>query len=74
VPSDRGTATTWESPAKTGVDVSPVQAALRILDDELLGLTSWLAAQDNPVAACALFLRFGTMITATPALRVHQRT
>ncbi len=54
-------------------DVRPVQAALGILADELGGLTSWLAAQDDPVAACALFQRFGTMIRATPALRAHQR-
>jgi hypothetical protein len=54
-------------------DVSPVQAALRILADEVGGLTSWLAAQDDPVAACALFQRFGTMVSVTPALRAHQR-
>jgi len=53
--------------------VSPVQAALRILTDELWSLTSWLAAQEDPVAACALYQRFGAMIHATPALRAHQR-
>jgi AcrR family transcriptional regulator len=53
-------------------DASPVQAALRILADELRGLTSWLAAQDDPVAACALFQRFGSLINSTPALRAHQ--
>jgi AcrR family transcriptional regulator len=53
-------------------DLTPVQAALRILADELGGFTSWLAAQDDPMAACALFQRFGTMIRATPALRAHQ--
>lgn len=69
----------WDSTMaslRTGLadpDVSPVQAALRILADELRGLTSWLAAQDDPVAARALFQRFGTMISATPALRAHQR-
>jgi len=52
--------------------VSPVQAALQILADELGGLISWLMAQDDPVAACTLFHRFGAMIRTTPALRAHQ--
>lgn len=52
--------------------VSPVQAALQILADELGGLISWLMAQNDPVTACTLFLRFGTMIRTTPALRAHQ--
>src|SRR5271154_1690222 len=51
--------------------VTPVHAALQILTDELHGVTSWLAAQDDPAAACAQFQRFGTMIHATPALRAH---
>jgi AcrR family transcriptional regulator len=54
-------------------DVSPIQAAVRILDNELSGVTSWLVAQDDLTAACAQFRRFGTMITATPALQAHQR-
>jgi AcrR family transcriptional regulator len=52
--------------------VSPIQAALQILADELGGLISWLMAHDDPVAACTLFRRFGTMIRTTPALRAHQ--
>jgi AcrR family transcriptional regulator len=52
--------------------VTPVHAALQILTDELHSVTSWLAAQDDPAAACAQFQRFGTMINATPALRAHQ--
>ena len=32
-------------------EVPPVQAALRILDGELGAMTSWLAAQDDPVQA-----------------------
>jgi AcrR family transcriptional regulator len=52
--------------------VSPIQAALQILADELGGLISWLMAQNDPVAACTLFQRFGTMISTTPALRTHQ--
>jgi AcrR family transcriptional regulator len=57
--------------AQTGF--SPVQAALRILDDELSGMTSWLASQDDPVQASTTIQRFGNMIWATPALRAHQR-
>jgi AcrR family transcriptional regulator len=52
--------------------VSPVQAALRILDDELSAMTSWMAAQDDPAQATAMVQRFGTLIVATPALRAHQ--
>jgi AcrR family transcriptional regulator len=52
--------------------VSPVQAALRILDRELSAMTSWMAAQDDPAQASALVRRFGSLIAATPALRAHQ--
>jgi AcrR family transcriptional regulator len=52
--------------------VSPIQAAVQILTDELGGLISWLMAQNDPVAACTLLQRFGTMIRTTPALRAHQ--
>ena len=52
--------------------VSPVQAALRILDGELGAMTAWLAAQDDPVQAAAMIQRFGTLIQATPSLRAHQ--
>jgi AcrR family transcriptional regulator len=52
--------------------ISPVQAALRILDGELGAMTSWLAAQDDPVQAAAMIQRFGTLIQATPSLRAHQ--
>jgi hypothetical protein len=31
--------------------VSPVQAALRVLSDELTAVTAWLAAQHDPVQA-----------------------
>jgi AcrR family transcriptional regulator len=53
--------------------VSPVEATLRILADELTGMMSWLAAQDDPVQARAAIQRFGTLIRATPALRAHER-
>ncbi len=52
--------------------VTPVEAALRILDHELGAMTSWLAAQDDPVQAGAMIQRFGALIQATPSLRAHQ--
>jgi AcrR family transcriptional regulator len=52
--------------------VSPVGAALQILDGELGAMTSWLAAQDDPVQASAAIRRFGALIQATPSLRAHQ--
>lgn len=60
---------------KTGLaeaEVSPVDAALRILDRELEDMTSWLAAQDDPARASAATRRFGTLIQETPSLRAHQ--
>jgi AcrR family transcriptional regulator len=52
--------------------VSPVQAVLRILDDELTVMTSWLAAQDDPAQASAAIRRFGALIRDTPSLRAYQ--
>jgi AcrR family transcriptional regulator len=52
--------------------VSPVEAALRILDAELGAMTSWLAAQDDPAQAGASIRRFGALIQVTPSLRAHQ--
>jgi AcrR family transcriptional regulator len=52
--------------------VSPVEAALQILDRELGAMTSWLAAQDDPARAGVMIRRFGTLIRATPSLRAHQ--
>jgi AcrR family transcriptional regulator len=52
--------------------VPAVEAALRILDRELGDMTSWLAAQGDPVQASAMIQRFGAMIAATPSLRAHQ--
>jgi AcrR family transcriptional regulator len=56
--------------AQPGVD--PAEAALRILDQELTAMTSWLAAQDDPVQASAAIRRFGVLIQASPSLRAHQ--
>ena len=35
-------------------------------------MTSWLAAQDDPVQAGVMIRRFGALIAATPSLRAHQ--
>jgi len=50
----------------------PVEAALRILDHELVAMTSWLAAQDDPEHAGAMIRRFGALIQDTPSLRAYQ--
>jgi AcrR family transcriptional regulator len=52
--------------------VRPAEAALRILDHELTGLTSWLASQDDPGQAAAEIRRFGDLIRAVPSLRAYQ--
>jgi AcrR family transcriptional regulator len=52
--------------------VPPVEAALRILDHELSGMTSWLTGQDAPVQAAQAIRRFGDLIRATPSLRAYQ--
>jgi AcrR family transcriptional regulator len=52
--------------------VPPVAAALRILDRELAGMTTWLAAQDDAEQAARAFLRFGDLIRTTPSLRAYQ--
>jgi AcrR family transcriptional regulator len=52
--------------------VSPVEAALRILDRELGAMMSWLAAQEDQVEASATIQRFGTLIRVTPSLRAYQ--
>jgi AcrR family transcriptional regulator len=52
--------------------VEPAEAALRILDDELTAMTSWLSKQDDLAQASAAIRRFGTLIQASPSLRAHQ--
>ena len=52
--------------------VPPVEAALRILDQELSGMTAWLAGQDDPAQAAQAIRRFGGLIRATPSLRAYQ--
>jgi AcrR family transcriptional regulator len=51
--------------------LTPVQAALDILDQELRAMTGWLARENAGQAQEAL-LRFGDLIRATPALRAYQ--
>jgi AcrR family transcriptional regulator len=53
--------------------VSPVEAAVRILADELGAMMSWLDQQEDPARAKAQVRRFGALIQTTPALRAHQR-
>jgi AcrR family transcriptional regulator len=50
----------------------PLQATLRILEQELGAMTSWLAAQEDQDEARALVLRFGMLIRSTPSLRAYQ--
>jgi AcrR family transcriptional regulator len=52
--------------------LTPVQAALAVLDDELGAMTGWLAAQQDASQAREAIRRFGDLIRATPALRAYQ--
>ncbi|WP_244313367.1 TetR family transcriptional regulator [Streptomyces zinciresistens] len=54
-------------------DLSPVDAALKILSSELANLTTWLSAQNDPAEAKATLLRFGMLMGSTPSLRAYQR-
>ncbi|MGW7824867.1 TetR family transcriptional regulator [Streptomyces puniciscabiei] len=51
----------------------PVDAVLRVLSDELHGMTSWIAAQDDSGQAAAMIGRFRELIRSTPALRAYHR-
>ena len=52
--------------------VPPVEAALRILDGELAGMTAWLSGHNAPAQAAQAIVRFGDLIDATPSLRAYQ--
>lgn len=54
-------------------DRCPVDAVLRVLSDELHGMTSWIAAQDDSGQAAAMIRRFGELIRSTPSLRAYHR-
>ena len=56
--------------SQPGID--PAAAALRILNDELSAMTSWLTRQGSLAQASAAIRRFGTLIQASPSLRAHQ--
>jgi len=58
--------------ALAATDVGPIEAALRVLDDELKNTTDWLAKQDDPAGAAGSVLRFGDLIRSTPSLRAYQ--
>jgi AcrR family transcriptional regulator len=53
-------------------EIPPVQAALRILDRELSGMTGLLAGHDDPERAAQAIMRFGDLIRTTPSLRAYQ--
>ena len=53
--------------------LAPVQAALKILSDQLAAITSWLATQQDQARAVEQFRHFGMLIRSTPSLRAYQR-
>jgi AcrR family transcriptional regulator len=70
---DRGEATlTALRTALADRAVAPLDAVVRILDEELRALTSWLGQQPELVRARASVRRFGELIRSTPSLRAHQ--
>ena len=54
------------------LELTPVQAALGVLDQELGAMTSWLAAMEDTAQGREAVRRFGDLIRATPALRAYQ--
>ena len=52
--------------------LTPVQAALAILGQELGAMTGQLAAQEDATRGREALRRFGDLIRATPALRAYQ--
>jgi AcrR family transcriptional regulator len=52
--------------------LTPVQAALVVLDQELGAMTGWLAAQEDAGQGREAVRLFGDLIRATPALRAYQ--
>jgi AcrR family transcriptional regulator len=52
--------------------LTPVQAALAVLDEELGAMTGLLAAREGASQGREAFRRFGDLIRATPALRAYQ--
>ena len=58
--------------ALTDAALTPVQAVLQVLADELHAITEWLEDQEDPAQAAGLFLRFAMLIHSTPSLRAYQ--
>lgn len=52
--------------------LTPVEATLQILAQELGAITSWLDAQEDQAEARALVMRFGMLVRSTPSLRAYQ--
>ncbi len=52
--------------------LTPVQAVLKILSEQLAAVTSWLTAQDDRARAVENFRRFGALLRSTPSLRAHR--
>jgi AcrR family transcriptional regulator len=52
--------------------LTPVQAVLGVLDQELRAMTGWLAAQQDATRGREAIRRFGDLIRSTPALRAYQ--
>ncbi len=52
--------------------LTPVQAALAILERELSALTGWLSGQQDVSRGLQAIRRFGDLIRATPSLRAYQ--
>ncbi len=52
--------------------LTPVQAALAVLGQELGAMTGWLAAQEDASQGREAIRRFGDLVRATPALRAYQ--
>jgi len=54
-------------------DVTPLEAALRILAGELNAMTAWLDGQQDLAEASAKARRFNVLVQTTPSLRAYQR-
>jgi AcrR family transcriptional regulator len=69
---DRLAATMASLPAGLSApDIGPVDAALRLLAQELHVMTDAFSSQDDPRLAATSVLRFGDLIRATPSLRAY---
>ena len=53
--------------------VTPIDAALRVLDGELTSWTAWFARHPDPSEASARVRRFADLIQVTPSLRAYER-